>query len=137
MALVIMFSMPGCGYCTKAKKILSDDIASGKVVVKPHTDAKGVSGFPHFTNSDGTKTHTGCPTTSADLHAKLGTIEGFRTHAATPSRGAYFNASQAEHGSYSIGPSCGHVTPQVAGQFRANGLPMVKAKGPDLTMGVF
>jgi glutaredoxin len=46
--LIKFYSMPGCGFCNKAKELLKDQINSGLVKVLPHTEAKGVSGFPHF-----------------------------------------------------------------------------------------
>lgn len=52
--------MDRCGFCTKAKAELSNEIASGMVVVKGTSDApNGVKGFPHFVNTENNKSHSG------------------------------------------------------------------------------
>ena len=69
--MITFYSMDQCPYCTRTMAMLSDEIRSGLVTVKPHTQApSGVRGFPHFVHGD--KTHTGAPKSKSDLFQKLG-----------------------------------------------------------------
>ena len=71
-AEIIFYSANGCGFCVKAKQMLKDQIASGKIMMKDAKEApKGVRGFPHFVGKNG-KTHTGLPPSAAALMQKLG-----------------------------------------------------------------
>lgn len=63
--------MIGCGFCEKAKKILKNEIKNGNIEIKDSSEAKGVSGFPHFLNTSNGLTHTGCPSNISDLYSKL------------------------------------------------------------------
>ena len=57
---VVFYHMKGCGFCQKAKDELTNEIASGKVVIKDSKFAPtGVRGFPHFVNEDNGKSVTG------------------------------------------------------------------------------
>jgi hypothetical protein len=50
MSIILFYSMPGCGFCSKAESELQSEISSGKVKKLPHTQAPShVNGFPHFT----------------------------------------------------------------------------------------
>ena len=69
--MIIFYSMKGCGFCTKAKDMLKDEIAQGLVIVKPSSEApEGINGFPHFTSSNG-GSHTGAPSSKEELFKKL------------------------------------------------------------------
>ena len=71
-AEIIFYSANGCGFCVKAKQMLKDQIASGKIMMKDAKEApKGVRGFPHFVGKNG-KTHTGLPPSAEALMQKLG-----------------------------------------------------------------
>ena len=71
-AEIIFYTANGCGFCVKAKQMLKDLIASGKIMMKDAKEApKGVRGFPHFVGANG-KTHTGLPPSAAALMDKLG-----------------------------------------------------------------
>ena len=75
--MIIFYSMNGCGYCSKAKKELASEIASGLVVIKDAGEAKGVNGFPHFENPSTGAKHTGYAP-KAELFQKLGVVsEGY------------------------------------------------------------
>ena len=68
---ITFYYMEGCGYCRKAKELLSDPIAKGEVIVVSSTKAPpGVRGFPHFTHGD--KQHSGLPQSTSALYKKLG-----------------------------------------------------------------
>jgi hypothetical protein len=70
--MIIFYAMDMCGFCTKAKSELGDEIASGFVVVKGTSDAPaGVKGFPHFVNSENGKKHSGYAP-KAELFKSLG-----------------------------------------------------------------
>ena len=77
-AEIIFYSANGCGFCVKAKQMLKDLIASGKIMVKDAKEApKGVRGFPFFESvSKKGKTHTGLPPSAAALMQKLGPSPG-------------------------------------------------------------
>lgn len=64
---IIFYSAPWCGYCTKAEQILANELASGKIIKKSHTEAKGAPGFPYFVNPQTGGTHAGCPESGAQL----------------------------------------------------------------------
>jgi glutaredoxin len=71
-AEIIFYTANGCGFCVKAKQMLKDQIASGKIIMKDAKEApKGVRGFPHFVGKNG-KTHTGLPPSAEALMDKLG-----------------------------------------------------------------
>ena len=71
-AEIIFYTANGCGFCVKAKQMLKDLIASGKIMMKDAKEApKGVRGFPHFVGTNG-KTHTGLPPSAEALMQKLG-----------------------------------------------------------------
>lgn len=73
MSKIIFFSSDSCGYCQKAKRLLAAEIQSGMITVKGPSEApQGVGGFPHFVNAANGKSHTGCPSSAAELMAKLG-----------------------------------------------------------------
>lgn len=60
-----------CGFCVKAEALLAPQIASGDIVKKPASEAKGkFNGFPAFEYNG--KTHTGCPQSFEHLSKKLG-----------------------------------------------------------------
>ena len=63
------YSMPGCGFCQRAEELFSTELGNGTMVKKPSSEAKGVTGFPHFTFNE--KTHTGLPSSKAELYTKL------------------------------------------------------------------
>jgi hypothetical protein len=64
--------MPGCGFCAKAKYILSDLINSGDVSILPSSSApRNVSGFPYFENPMNGMSYTGCPKTVDHLLQNL------------------------------------------------------------------
>ena len=68
---IILYSMEGCGYCVKAKKMFHDEILSMKMVVEPSSNAPSeVNGFPTF-SYNGTL-HSGLPQTKQQLYDKLG-----------------------------------------------------------------
>jgi len=73
--------MPGCGFCTKAKSMFKNEIKSGEIVLKPHTQAPpGVNGFPTFQAPSG-KMHSGLPSSKDQLYSKLElVIEGYSHH---------------------------------------------------------
>jgi glutaredoxin len=78
-----LFVMPGCGYCTKAKSMFSNEISSGKMKLKPHTSApQGVRGFPTFTFGD--KSHSGLPSSKKELYNKLGYSHEGYSHVSSP-----------------------------------------------------
>jgi glutaredoxin len=68
---VTFYSMPGCGFCVKAKQMFAAELASGQMVEKPSSQApQGTRGFPTFTAND--KTHSGLPSSKDELYKKLG-----------------------------------------------------------------
>jgi len=60
-----------CGFCEKAKELLKNELKNGKIQIKDSSEAKGVSGFPHFLNTSNGLTHTGCPSSTSELYKKL------------------------------------------------------------------
>ena len=71
--LIKFYSMEGCHYCTKAKKLLSKEIDNNVVVEFSAKEApKDVRGFPHFESPTTGKTHTGLPSSSHELFDVLG-----------------------------------------------------------------
>ena len=83
-AEIIFYTANGCGFCVKAKQMLKDQIASGKIMMKDAKEApKGVRGFPHFVGTNG-KTHTGLPPSAAALMDKLGAGKGKSSPGPTP-----------------------------------------------------
>jgi glutaredoxin len=67
---ILFYSMQGCGYCTKAKQMFAEELASGEMIEKPaHEAGDGVNGFPHFKSEYGE--HTGLPRSKEALYAKL------------------------------------------------------------------
>ena len=60
--------MIGCGFCQKAKELLKNEIKNGKIQIKDSSEAKGVSGFPHFLNTSNGLSHTGCPSNTSELY---------------------------------------------------------------------
>lgn len=79
--MIIFYAMDRCGFCKKAKAELSDEIASGIVVVKGTNDAPAnVKGFPYFVNTENGKTHSGYAPKNV-LFKSLGvTNETYETH---------------------------------------------------------
>ena len=58
--MIILYAMDRCGFCTRAKSELRNEIDSGLVVVKGTSEAPaGVKGFPHFVNTKNGKSHSG------------------------------------------------------------------------------
>lgn len=52
--MITFYSMNGCPHCVNALKALENDIRSGKVVVKSHTEAPPTArGFPLFAGENG------------------------------------------------------------------------------------
>ncbi len=81
---IVFYNMQGCGFCAKAMKMLEHEIAQGKIIVKPNTEAPAeVKGFPHFINTDNGKSQSGLPKDKESLFSIL-QAEG----AAAPSRDA-------------------------------------------------
>jgi glutaredoxin len=88
---ITFYSMPGCGFCVKAKNLFAAELASGEMIVLPSSQApKGTTGFPTFTANG--MSHTGLPSSKAELYNKLGVREkyqrnnrGNRGNFATPS----------------------------------------------------
>tara|TARA_Y100000389_G_C17370498_1_gene468775 strand:- start:687 stop:1100 length:414 start_codon:yes stop_codon:yes gene_type:complete len=73
MQQIIIYSMDSCPFCIKAKELLKHEIDMGLVVEKKATAApKGVTGFPHFESKKTNKSHTGLPSSKADLFHSLG-----------------------------------------------------------------
>lgn len=74
---IIFYNMSGCGYCVKAKKMFSEELKNGSMVLKPASEApKGVRGFPTFVYNG--KTQSGLPSSKDILYKKLGYInEGY------------------------------------------------------------
>jgi glutaredoxin len=69
---VIFYKMNSCGYCTKAEKLLADEIANKTVIIKSSSEAPaGVNGFPYFVNDVNGKSHMGYPGTKEALFEKL------------------------------------------------------------------
>lgn len=64
------YSADWCGFCKRAKEMLKNEIDNGIIVVLPHSEAKGASGFPHFEYNG--KTHTGLPSSPDKLKEALG-----------------------------------------------------------------
>jgi len=63
--------MDSCPHCQRTRTMLGEEIRSGIVKVKPHTQSPpGVRGFPHFVS--GNNSHTGAPKSKSDLFQKLG-----------------------------------------------------------------
>jgi glutaredoxin len=68
---IILYSMDKCPFCVKAEAMFANDLASGKMVKKPASEAGGLSnGFPHFVSPEG-KSHTGLPSSPQELYDKL------------------------------------------------------------------
>jgi len=81
-AAIVIYIEDWCGYCTKAKKILEDEIASGLILVKQAKLAVGdgvtTNGVPHFISLITGEETAGCPQDAPSLLEKLGmTTEGF------------------------------------------------------------
>jgi glutaredoxin len=71
-ALIIFYSMNGCGHCTEAKKMLSEHIKIGYIIVKEHNEApESVRAFPAFQSIKSSKIVIGKPNTFEDLIIKL------------------------------------------------------------------
>lgn len=69
---IIFFNMQGCGFCAKAMKMFEQEIAQGKIIVKPNTEAPAeVKGFPHFINTDNGKSQSGLPKDKESLFSIL------------------------------------------------------------------
>jgi hypothetical protein len=69
---VIFYKMANCGYCTKAEKLLADEIGNKTVIIKSSSEAPAdVNGFPYFVNDANGKTHMGYPGTKEALFEKL------------------------------------------------------------------
>ena len=55
--MITFYSMNGCPHCVNALKALENDIRSGTVVVKSHTEAPPTArGFPYFATENGNET---------------------------------------------------------------------------------
>lgn len=68
---IVLYSMSHCPFCVKAEAMFANDLASGKMVKKPASEANGLSnGFPYFVASNG-KSHTGLPSSPSELYSKL------------------------------------------------------------------
>jgi len=76
-----LYSMPGCGFCKKALEMFKDDIESGKIVVKKHTESGNkFKGFPSFENIENGQTTSGLPASKDSLFEKLGYVESNTNH---------------------------------------------------------
>ena len=72
---VIFYEMAGCGFCTKSKQALANEISAGLIIVKPASESGGrFNGFPAFENPANGKTHLGAVNSYAELAEKLGII---------------------------------------------------------------
>lgn len=74
------YSAGHCPWCTKAKTVLAPEIDSGEIMVLDASEcpqSAGATGFPFFISDLTSKTHAGCPSSSAELNKKLGHSEGF------------------------------------------------------------
>ena len=78
---IIFFNMETCGFCARGKQLLSEEIKSGQIIVRPHTEApQGIMGFPTFKYGDNIE--TGLPKSFEELASKLKYHSG---HTKTPS----------------------------------------------------
>ena len=77
---VIFYEMMGCGFCTKSKEALANEINAGLVIIKPASESGGrFNGFPAFENTANGKTHLGAVNSYKELAEKLGiTTENFQ-----------------------------------------------------------
>ena len=83
--MIIFFSMEGCGFCKKAEAELRDELASGRIIQKAHTEApKGTNGFPTFVNTETDVVVTGYKPKAALLKALGAEAEGYEHHNAAP-----------------------------------------------------
>jgi glutaredoxin len=75
---VVFFSMKGCHFCDKAKKLLKKHISSCKIIVKDSSEApNGVQGFPYFLNTKNNNHFSGLPESSKQLFDNLdGNLKG-------------------------------------------------------------
>jgi hypothetical protein len=71
--LVHFYSMRGCGWCTKSKELLKDQIAAGQVIMKDAKDAPPETrGFPYFESPVTGKSMSGYPGSEKELAGELG-----------------------------------------------------------------
>ena len=64
--------MPGCHFCQKATEMFKNEIHTGKIVVKKHTESGNrFRGFPSFENIKNGKTMSGLPQTKIYLFQTL------------------------------------------------------------------
>lgn len=77
---VIFYEMMGCGFCTKSKQALANEISAGLIIVKPASESGGrFNGFPAFENPANGQTHLGAVNSYAELAEKLGiSVENFQ-----------------------------------------------------------
>lgn len=77
---VTFYTMPGCGFCVKAKEMFAAELASGEMVEKPSSQApQDIKGFPTFTANG--NTHSGLPKNKTELYKKLGiSKEGYHDY---------------------------------------------------------
>jgi glutaredoxin len=67
-ALIIFYTMNGCGHCIEAKKMLSEHIKMGHIIVEEHTESpKSTRGFPAFQSLKSCKIVLGKPKSWEDL----------------------------------------------------------------------
>ena len=68
---IIFYHMQGCGFCTAAKRMFSDEISNGEIEeVDARNAPSSFRGFPTFTFNG--KHHSGLPSSKKELYDKLG-----------------------------------------------------------------
>ena len=67
---ITLYTMNGCGFCVKAKKMFDNEIRSGEIKVLDAKYAQGkFRGFPTFTYKN--RHHSGLPRSKHELYDKL------------------------------------------------------------------
>lgn len=80
--------MQGCGFCTAAKRMLSDEISNGEIKVVDASNApSSFRGFPTFTYNG--KHHSGLPSSKKELYDKLGYESVRENYSSTKSEKMY------------------------------------------------